>query len=209
MRFRDQETSAWEDNGQRMSPRELVKPSGNLESPLALRLNQPSFTTKHVNDGEVADPRNGCIAVVMGSGYREDTLLFDHVHRRSHDSKTIEGQDYPPNVFQCHEQFTDTIAQSMLAKVEVLFGARVQKRILQQQGIDILPLWGEYEGVLLLLAHEESYNNRDIRYKLRRVMLLACHPQYMYYQDATSPISLRQERTLVAAILMTGDRNIP
>jgi hypothetical protein len=209
MRFRDQEKLTWEDNGQDMSPKELVRPSGSLESPLALRLNQPSFTTQHVNDGETADPSNGCIAIVMGSGYRHDTLLFDHIHRRSEDSEAIEGDEYPPNVLQCHEQFTDAIAQSMLAKVEVIFGKKVQKRILQQQEIDILPLWGEFEGVLLLLAHETSYGNQDIRYKLRRVMLIACHPQHMYYHSAGDSISIRQEKTLAVAVLMTGDRNIP
>ncbi|KAH8704190.1 hypothetical protein BGW36DRAFT_355563 [Talaromyces proteolyticus] len=135
-RFQDREVSTWKAHQEERSPTHLVKPSGCLESPLALRLNQPSFTSDNIDNGETADPSNGCMAMVMGSGYHADNLLFDHVHRRSNSSEAIDEQEFPADVLQCHEQFTDDIANSMTAKVEVLFGVKVQKRLLARQAFE-------------------------------------------------------------------------
>jgi len=55
----------------------LVRPSGSLESPLAHRLNQPSFTTGCLENSETADNTNGCIAMLTGNAYEPgQTLLF-------------------------------------------------------------------------------------------------------------------------------------
>jgi hypothetical protein len=79
------------------------------------------------------------------------TFLFDHLHRRSQNS---EGYDtYPKVVIQSHERFTHRIGESIEAKVEVIYGAKVKDRIFKRQDrkFTILPLWGPWEGVLLYL----------------------------------------------------------
>ncbi|KAF3076486.1 hypothetical protein CFAM422_000971 [Trichoderma lentiforme] len=182
------------------SPELLVKPSGSLASPLAHRLHQPSFTTDCRDNAETADPSNGCLAMVMGNVYNRDTLVFDHIHRRDAQSEGI--QQYPPRLLSSHEDFTRDIAQSMTAKVEILYGKKLQQRVLQTQGFEILPLWGEFEGVVLLLALESSYGNADPRYRFRRIMLVASHPQHMFYQSRGNATALRQDKVMEAAALM-------
>ena len=84
----------------------LVRPSGLLESPLAHRLNQPSFTTNHPKDSKMADVSNGCIAMVISIAYVPGKmLLFDHIHRRDARSEGIE--QYNPQLLNCHEEYTD------------------------------------------------------------------------------------------------------
>lgn len=186
-------------------PELLVRPSGKLESPIAHRLNQPSLTTKHLENGEAADKTNGCIAMVMGNAYQPgETLLFDHVHRREARSEAIEK--YPSNVLECHESFTDAIGQSMQAKVEIIYGQKVQSRLLKTQAFEIFPLWGRFEGLTLFLALETSYANKDPRFQLRRVMLMASHPQHIFYCSRNSDTTLRQEKIMEAATLMTGNK---
>lgn len=90
--FQTQEQAVWKSTLQKdVSPALLVRPSGSLDSLLANRLNQPSFTTDHTENGETADYSNGCMAMVMGNGFKpSNTLLFDHIHRREETSEAIE-----------------------------------------------------------------------------------------------------------------------
>ncbi|KKP03431.1 hypothetical protein THAR02_04460 [Trichoderma harzianum] len=139
--------------------------------------------------------------MVMGNVYTPDTLVFDHIHRRDARSEGI--QQYPPRLLSSHEDFTRDIAQSMTAKVEILYEKKkLQQRVLQTQGFEILPLWGEFEGVILLLALESSYGNVDPRYRFRRIMLVASHPQHMFYQSRGNATALRQDKVMEAAALM-------
>ena len=108
--FRIKELDSWKRAGMDPKPRDtLVRASGSLESPLAHHLLQPSYTTMLHQDGaETADHSNGCIAMVMANICNPETLLFDHLHRRSQDSKGLET--LPPPVLECHEDHTrDTI----------------------------------------------------------------------------------------------------
>jgi hypothetical protein len=181
----------------------LVRPSGSLDSPLAHRLNQPSFTTEHPEGGETADYTNGCVAMLMGNAYEPGrTLLFDHVHRRDHTSEAI--AEYNPQVLQVHEDFTNRIAEASLAKVEIIYGAKVQRRLIQTQQFEVLPLWGEFDGVVLLLAYETNYRNKDAKFLFRRVMPLAYHPQHLFYQSRNGSLAARQDMTMKAATLMVG-----
>lgn len=62
----------------------LVPRSRSLDSIIAHHLHQPSFATDSRNPEDTADRSNGCIAMVMGKAFQEgETLLFDHLHRRS------------------------------------------------------------------------------------------------------------------------------
>lgn len=142
--------------------------------------------------------------MVMGNAYQPGgTLLFDHIHRREARSEAIEK--YPSNVLQCHEDFTSAIAQSMQAKVEIVYGQKVQSRLLQTQAIWVLPLWGNFEGLILFLALEKGYSNKDPRFQLRRIMLMAGHPQHIFYCARNSDTTLHQEKIMEAATLMTNN----
>jgi len=125
----------------------LLHPSGSLEATIAHRLHQPSFTTSLCTGTETADKSNGCIAMVMGNAYREnETLIYDHLHRRSKKSEGLEN--YPENVVECHEQFTQKIMESSHAKVEVVYGRQVQARVLHS-GLKTtaIPLWGSFANI--------------------------------------------------------------
>ncbi|KIM98509.1 hypothetical protein OIDMADRAFT_56866 [Oidiodendron maius Zn] len=201
-RFRAEEPYAWgEDAGQ--DGKYLVKPSGSLQSPLAHRLNQPSWTTASPENGETADQTNGCIAMVMGNAYTSDTLVYDHIHRRDTGSNGI--QEYPAQVLRQHERFTRDIAESSWAKVEIIYGVKAQTRFLQTHEVDVVILWGEYKGLKLVLVHETNYRNQDERYKIRRIVLMASHPQHIFYHSCSSYITKQQEMIIRAAALMVNN----
>ncbi|CRG92155.1 hypothetical protein PISL3812_09211 [Talaromyces islandicus] len=129
-KFKEEECRVWRTIFQQeMPPTHLVKPSGSLSAQIAHHLNQPPFTTENLEDGQTADKSNGCIAMVMGNLYQEDTLLFDHVHRRG-DSKSEAIDKYDPRVLRVHEKFTSGIWESMKAKVELVYGYKVQQRLM-------------------------------------------------------------------------------
>jgi hypothetical protein len=174
-----------------------------LRSPLAHRLNQPSWTTASPENGETADQTNGCIAMVMGNAYTSDMLVYDYIHRRDTNSEGIEK--YPAQVLLRHEQFTQDIAESSWAKVEIIYGIKAQARFYQTHHVDVVTLWGEYEGLKLVLVHETNYSNRDERYKIRRIVLMASHPQHIFYQERSSFITKQQEMIMRAAALMVND----
>lgn len=157
LEFQTRESEIWQSLFQEPPSPELVKPSGSLTSPLAYRLNQPSFTTECRENAETADPTNGCLSMIMGNAYTPNTLIFDHIHRRDAESEGI--TQYPQALRNIHEKYTADIAQSMQAKVEIFYGQKVQERFLQTQDVEILPLWGDYKDVVLLLACESSYDS--------------------------------------------------
>lgn len=184
--------------GKDKSPVGLVEPSGRLDSSLAWRLHQPSDTSLDLENGQKVD----LTSMIKGAGYHPDNLLFSHIHRHTDESGTCQDE-YPKKVLECHEQFSDNIASSMMAKVEVLFGSIAQKHVIKRNLVEILPLWGEFHGLLLLLCLEKGYSNPDNRYKLRRVMLAAHRPEIVFYQGDIA--SSRQEKIMIAAIRMSGD----
>lgn len=197
--FKTKEEQAWKDSGDTPEKRScLVPPSGSLDSVIAHHLHQPSFTTRSWNSGDTADQSNGCIAMVMGNGFQEgETLLFDHLHRRSVKSEGLD--QYPQAVINAHEEFTYQIMASSAAKVEVVYGRTVQKRILQTMKCCILPLWDRFSGVLLVLLYESNFNNAEEEFMFRKIIFFATHPQHMFYQQQGSPVAVRQDLTFEAA----------
>lgn len=120
----------------------LIKPSGSLNSPISHRLDQPSFTTNFQENGEIADPTNGCISIVMNTAFdKGNTLIYDQLHRRSQDPEGL--MDYPHKVLQIHEELTRRISESSEAKFEVLYGRIAQQAIMCNPEIKLtqLPLW--------------------------------------------------------------------
>ena len=201
--FMEKENQAWEIS--RRTPERLsclVSPSGSLDSIIAHHLHQPSFTTDTQSGGDTADYSNGCIAMVMGNAFRQgESLLFDHLHRRSAKSEGLE--QYPQCVISAHEEFTRQLMASSAAKVEIIYGRIVQRRILQTMTCYILPLWGRFSKILLVLVHESNFNNAEKAFMYRRVMLFATHPQRMFYEQKGSSVAVRQDLTFEAASYIT------
>jgi hypothetical protein len=118
----------------------------------------------------------------MGSAFQlGHSLIFDHVSRREEKSEGL--QVYPEPILHCHENFVQQIRESMQAKVEVIYGLHVKNKILQDQRLsfDMLPLWGAYRGVQLVLDRETNYNNAEPEHMYRRFLLFAVHPQRFLY----------------------------
>ena len=193
------EEQAWKNSG--CMPEKyscLAPPSGSLDSIIAHHLHQPSFTTDPQNPRDTADRSNGCIAMVMGNAFQEgETLLFDSLHRRS---VKLEGFDqYPQAVINAHKEFTYQIMDSSAAKVEVVYGRAVQNRILQTMTCYVLPLWGRFSGILLVLVYESNFNNAEEGFMFRKVIFLATHPQRMFYEREGSSVTVQQDLTFEVA----------
>ncbi|PSN62689.1 hypothetical protein BS50DRAFT_591954 [Corynespora cassiicola Philippines] len=202
--FQNEERLAWQISG--CEPElgsTLVCPSGSLDSAIAHHLHQPSFSTRFRSTGHTADSSNGCISMVMGGAYRKNhTLIYDHLHRRSARSEGLE--EYPSAVLRAHETFTFDIMKSSAAKVEIVYGLHVQKRLLDPKRLKttILPLWGAFAGIFLVLVHESNFANAEDDHLYRKVLLLATHPQRMFYEARGSDTARRQDLILQAATLM-------
>jgi hypothetical protein len=99
---------------------ELVRPSGELDSPIAHHLHNPSFNTNYLNGIETADETNACIYLVMRNGFEKGkTLIFDHLARREK-SEEVDGINvYPPEILKCHEDLVEDVRTHILATVEV------------------------------------------------------------------------------------------
>lgn len=165
-----------------MEKEHIASPFGKTVR-IAKRTTRPSpqsaFLYNHQSEnGETADQTNGCIAMVMGNVYNTETLLFDHVHRREATSEAI--KQYPSEILAHHENFTRSIMESMRAKVEVVWGLKVQQRLIETCRFEVLPLWGDFEGVVALLSYESNYRNAESRFTFRRLILLPCHPQAIF-----------------------------
>jgi hypothetical protein len=103
--FRHEELESWKTSGlEAFLPLEfLVKPSGSLTSPISHRLNQPSFSTEFPENGETAYPTNGCIAMIMGTAFEQNTFVYDQVHRR--DEISHGSMKYLPIVRAAHKEW--------------------------------------------------------------------------------------------------------
>ena len=164
-----------------------MKISGSLRSSLA---NQPSETTLCPRNGEVADETNPCIAMIMGNALEKGhTLIYDQILRRDHDSDGV--VKYPKDLVQCHESFIQDIRESSDAKVEVICRKIVRKRVMRDDRFkfDILPLWGDYSGVSIVLDRESNYKNSGTGHTYRRIIVFALHPERSLY-----PISEENQR---------------
>src|SRR5215469_2475611 len=192
----------WEDTNKPLeNGSSLVRPSGSLDSPISHHLNQPSFTTSAFGSAETADGSNGCIQMIMGNAFHKNhTLIFDHLHRRSAKSEGL--KDYPEQVLHAHEEFTRQIMASSASKVDIVYGKKIQLRMIESYQIEILPLWGRFEGIFLGLVPESCFHNQERDYRYRKIILFAAHPQYIFYQKDGNATLRRQDLVIEAAVLM-------
>jgi len=126
--FANLEREAWLANNMTPPSAEfLVKPSGSLQSPIAHHLNQPSFSSTQLKNGETADLTNGCINMVMNNAFEKGkSLIFDDYLRRH---ETSEGDRiYPLSVKQVNASLIHRMRESMEAKVEIVYGRKAQHK---------------------------------------------------------------------------------
>lgn len=199
------ESQAWARVGEQSEESLLVKPSGQFSSKLAHYLHQPSNNTGHAANGETADMTNGCTAMIMGNAFEQGkTLMFDHLHRRSKKSSGLE--EYPENALECHEDWTRQILEASQAKVIVVYGKKVQDRIMEnpKRKLTTLPLWGEFDGQFIVLDHEKNYRNADKHFIPRRILIFAAHPQHLFYKPRQDKILQKQDIITVMATRMAA-----
>ncbi|KAL9635971.1 MAG: hypothetical protein Q9204_002423 [Flavoplaca sp. TL-2023a] len=92
---------------------------------------------------------------------------------------------------------------SSAAKVEVIYGRIIQRRILQTMLCDILPFWGRFSEIPLVLIYESNFNSAEKAFLYRKVMLFATHPQRMFHETKGSSVAVRQDLTFEAASYIT------
>lgn len=141
--------------------------------------------------------------MIMGNAFEKDhSLLYDHLLRRDEKSEGL--QKYPEDVVKCHEAFIQTVRESMEAKVEVVYGAAVRERMLQKQGykFDLLPLWGEYDDIYIILDRESNYSNAQQGHRYRRIIVFVAHPQRFFYPKPEE--CARQDKLLAVASKIAG-----
>jgi hypothetical protein len=137
--------------------------------------------------------------------------MFDHILRQDEKSEGL--KDYPPQVLQAHEDFAYGILAPthsvvvVVVVVVVVYGSHVQERILRSQRIKktVVSIWGEYSDVLLVLTHENSFENEEEHYSFRGIVVFASHPQCLFYQPRDGPVAMRQDKTLKVAFQIADD----
>lgn len=202
--FKASEHNTWKICGYPLrDPQHLVKPSGSFQSQIIHHLHQPSTSSTRIKDEEVADPSNPCIAMILNNGFtKKNSPMYDHLHRRHSKSEGL--QDYPEPVIRVHEELTNRIEDSAEAKVEIVYGRKVQERLLRnlKNQYTVLPLWGEFEGIFVFLSHKSNYGNTDPGYEFRRALFFATHPQRMFCETQGWPVTQIQDRIIAAAVRM-------
>ncbi|KAI9714534.1 MAG: hypothetical protein M1820_000495 [Bogoriella megaspora] len=133
---------------------------------------------------------------------------MDYIHRRDQSSEGI--PEYPDEVLAVHETCTTHLWASSTSKVMVVYGKKVRSRMLAKAADEysLLPLWGQFTGINLVLAHESNYKNADPKYRFRRAILFASHPQHLFYQKLGSDVLRAQDKILLAATQMAASRSI-
>ena len=92
---------------------------------------------------------------------------------------------------------------SSAAKVEVIYGQHIQRRILKTMKCSLLPLWGPYSGVFLVLRYESNSSNADQNFLIQRILLFATCPQRFSCEPSGNTANVRQDLTFQVAARFT------
>lgn len=158
--FQDKESASYQPPKSR---NELVKPSGSLSSALAFNFHYPSFTSRNIMDGELADHTNPCIALAMNKGFDHSNVFwmntFSRRESRGYGEKINFHDLYPPDTFQLHQKWITMLYDNLAAKVVVVFGQDNHRAITKRyrERLDNLELWGPVPITVRLLYAEESH----------------------------------------------------
>ncbi|OQE71601.1 hypothetical protein PENNAL_c0102G10107 [Penicillium nalgiovense] len=129
--FRIVETQKWKEMAADQSifeiqiPEHIVAPSGSWAAKVSHHLHVPSFTTLNIRNGETGDPTSPCTRIVLDDAFDHNTLfMYDHFHRRESFSPF---KGYPPHLRSIQEDHTTWIRKTISAKIEIIYGRRVQR----------------------------------------------------------------------------------
>jgi hypothetical protein len=144
--------------------------------------------------------------VMRNTFKRGHTLIFDYMYCRSERSRGL--AEYSPPVVKCHETFARQKYESSQAKVVMMYGEKLQDRFMSNSNYDftLLPLWDTLGGHFIALDHGKNYQNTDERFRMRRILDFAAHPQRLFYEPVGSELSKRQDViTLIATRMAATD----
>ncbi|GAQ36961.1 hypothetical protein ASPNIDRAFT_37346 [Aspergillus niger] len=192
--FQLAETQLWKDPLPTRCSEHIVRPSGSWQARIAHHLHNPSYTTLHAKNGEVADATNGCTALIMNHHYDPELhFMFDHFHRRE---DFCPFAKYPDHIRAFHENHTDWIRSTLQAKIEIIYGSSVRKWAMKHLNFTSLSLWGEYEGVWLHFEWKAIMTGK----KIARIIIFALHPQrFLSYQSRSQREAIEQDLRISVA----------
>ncbi|PWY68381.1 hypothetical protein BO83DRAFT_450528 [Aspergillus eucalypticola CBS 122712] len=192
--FQLAETQLWKEPLPTRCSEHIVRPSGSWQARIAHHLHNPSYTTLHAKNGEVADATNGCTALIMNHHYDpERHFMFDHFHRRE---DFCPFAKYPDHIRAFHENHTEWIRNTLQAKIEIIYGSSVRKWAMKHLDLTSLNLWGEYEGVWLHFEWKPIVAGK----KIARIIIFALHPQrFLSYQSRSQREAIEQDLRISVA----------
>lgn len=173
----------------------LVKPSGTLQSPLAVLLNYPTYTTQQVHYGNTYDLSNCCIRLTDSQLKGTSALYLDCFSRRF-DRKTIESLTpadfstpysvhYSKAVVDAHTAFAKTILDKSKAKILLLRGRVALERYREwHPHSTFVPL----EGGCLLYGTPFGLFVESFGEAIHRLVVYAPHPEW-FLRKAGSCVS--------------------
>ena len=91
-----------------------------------------------------------------------------------------------------------------MAKIEVIYGRKVEKALICDAELKMTPLhlWGEYSGIILHLLHETNFRNAQADYVFRKICILAHHPQRLFFDPRYGPFVTYQDKVMTLAASM-------
>jgi hypothetical protein len=164
--------AAWEQLGVQRLP-QFVQPSGDIRSPLALHLLNPTF---HVADAQsivTDDPTNATISDLHLVGLSsKHCFMFDEISRRDRTDDCLHF--YTEEIRHIHKDFIRKLRENMSAVVEICFGEDVFQAVQQASRLVQFPLWGKFKSVRLWLELDDSESI------LKRFVIHAYHPSFFF-----------------------------
>lgn len=181
-----EEVGAWLALGVKRPPQHLLHPSGEIDSPVACHLHNPTFYVKTPESQETDNISNPCIRQLHQAGFSsKNCFIFDDICRRDRTEDVL--LFYTSEILQIHQEFMLSIRRAMGAKVEICFGKNVREKMEKQLELVPLRLWGEFRDVEIFLEMQDQ--------TLLRFVLFVCHPQFFFYHGATSESGLKFRKT--------------
>lgn len=184
--FSARETTKWKDLGAERPASFLIHPSGDINSPIACHLHNPTFYVKNPYCQETDNGSNPTIQQLNQAGFSSKNCLFlDHVCRRDRTDDVL--LFYNADILQVHEDFVLSVRKAMAAKVEICWGRHVRERMKKLLNLQPLRLWGKFRDVELYL---EMHGQEILRF-----LLFVAHPQFFFYHGSFTESGLRFRET--------------
>ncbi|KAI4647248.1 uncharacterized protein J4E79_010399 [Alternaria viburni] len=179
----------------------IVSPSGYATSLLHLQLHYPTFTTKHLNDGQTLDATNRCIRILIEKGFvASNTYWFEAYFRRlsaasvRHLANVADG--WKEEVKQLHDEFAYR-CQSLSKKVLLVFGAFNRKRFHERHNVENITVRLSCGSTTLMGIVR---NNAQ---KILFVVVYAWHPEYLL-RNRTTAVGRQYDAALNIAAALSG-----